>query len=102
MMALEVGGEKIVSTLGHPFWEVGKGWTMSKHLQEGSVLHTFNGPVVVKAVQELPAAKEWYAFSYNLVVDDFHTYFVGKNGTLVHHLTYLSILDEGSANVPGY
>ncbi len=40
-------------------------------------------------------------FSYNLQVDDFHTFFVGENQVLVHHLTMLSILDEGSSIVPG-
>ncbi len=75
---------------------------MAKLLHQGSILHTVNGPVTVETTVRLPAAKEWYAFAYNLVVDDFHTYFVGDDGILVHHLTALSILDEGSSNVPGF
>lgn len=30
------------------------------------------------------AAQAWYDFSYNLVVDGFHTYFVGESRVLVH------------------
>ena len=101
MMKITVGGEEIVSTLGHPFWVVGKRWTMAKQLHEGYLLHTVAGPLPVEKVEEIPAAKEWYEFSYNLQVADFHTYFVGQNQVLVHHLTMLSILDEGSAVVPG-
>lgn len=102
MIALTVEGQEIVTTRGHPFREVGKGWTMAKHLRQGSLLHTVDGPVVLEATREVPVAREWYAFSYNLIVDDFHTYFVGEPRILVHHLTYLSIVEEGSANVPGY
>ncbi len=101
MMKIAVGGEEIVSTLGHPFWVVGQRWTMAKHLQEGSLLHSVSGPVRIESVEEIPAATAWYEFSYNLQVDDFHTFFVGENQVLVHHLTMLSILDEGSSIVPG-
>ena len=81
MVALSVAGNKIVSTLGHPFWEIGKGWTMAMHLHEGSMLHSPHGPVTVEAIEELPVRKEWYAFSYNLVVDDFHTYLFCRRRT---------------------
>ena len=101
MMKIAVGGEEIVSTLGHPFWVVGQRWTMAKHLQEGSLLHSVSGPVRIESVEEIPAATAWYEFSYNLQVDDFHTFFVGESQVLVHHLTMLSILDEGSSIVPG-
>jgi hypothetical protein len=101
MVKITVGGEEIVSTLGHPFWVVGQRWTMAKHLQEGSLLHSVSGPVSVETVEEIPAATAWYESSYNLIVDDFHTFFVGESQVLVHHLTMLSILDEGSSIVPG-
>ena len=48
-----------------------------------------------------PAPEAWYEFTYNLQVEGFHTYFVGENQMLVHHLSMLSILDEGSSIVPG-
>jgi hypothetical protein len=101
MVKITVGGEEIVSTLGHPFWVNGKRWVMAKHLQTGCVLHTVSGPRTIDKVERIPAAKEWYEFSHNLQVADFHTFFVGQNQVLVHHLSMLSILDEGSSRVPG-
>ena len=101
MIRITVGGEEIVSTLGHPFWVVGQRWIMAKHLRQGSLLHTVSGPRTIEKVEEIPAATEWYEFSYNLEVDGFHTYFVGETQVLVHHLSMLSILDEGSSQVPG-
>jgi hypothetical protein len=101
MMKITLGDERILSTLGHPFWVVGQRWVMAKHLQPGCVLHTIPGPRTIDRVEQLPAAKEWYEFSYNLQVADFHTFFVGANQVLVHHLSMLSILDEGSSQVPG-
>ena len=74
---------------------------MAKHLEEGCLLHTVSGPLPIAKVEQIPAAKEWYEFSYNLQVADFHTFFVGENQVLVHHLSMLSILDEGSSQVPG-
>jgi hypothetical protein len=101
MVKITVGSEEIVATLGHPFWVNGKRWVMAKHLQTGCALHTISGPRTIDNVEEIPAAQEWYEFSYNLQVADFHTYFVGENQVLVHHLSMLSILDEGSSKVPG-
>ncbi len=101
MMKIAVGDEEILSTLGHPFWVIGQRWTMAKHLEEGCLLHTVSGPLPIAKVEQIPAAKEWYEFSYNLQVADFHTFFVGENQVLVHHLSMLSILDEGSSQVPG-
>jgi hypothetical protein len=75
---------------------------MDKHLRPGSLLHTMDGPVVVEATRKAPVAQHWYAFFFNLIVDDFHTYCVGVPRMVVHHLAYLSIVEEGSANAPGY
>ncbi|MHB9066883.1 MAG: polymorphic toxin-type HINT domain-containing protein [Pirellulaceae bacterium] len=101
MMKITVGDEEILATLGHPFWVNGKRWIMAKHLQPGCVLHTISGPRTIDTVEEIPAAVEWYEFAYNLQVADYHTFFVGENQILVHHLSMLSILDEGSSQVPG-
>ncbi len=92
MIKLAIGTEAIVATRGHPFWAVGERWKMAKQLRPGSLLHSVSGPVPVDAVEEIPTAKPWYEFSYNLIVDDFHTCFVGQHKVLVHHLTLLSAL----------
>jgi hypothetical protein len=101
MIRVQVGSEEILATRGHPFWVIGKRWTMAKHLQAGDMLHTVTGPIAITHVEPTPAPEAWYDVAYNLQVRDFHTYFVGQQQLLVHHLSMLSILDEGSTIVPG-
>lgn len=74
-----VEDEEIAATLGHPFWGSGDGWRMAKELKSGQPLHALHGSWPIRQVDELPEAE-----AYNLVVDDFHTYFVGRLGLLVH------------------
>ncbi|MCU0981384.1 MAG: polymorphic toxin-type HINT domain-containing protein, partial [Pirellulaceae bacterium] len=74
-----VEDEEIAATLGHPFWGSGDGWRMAKELKSGQRLHALDGSWPIRQVDELPDAE-----AYNLVVDDFHTYFVGRLGLLVH------------------
>ena len=52
---------------------------MAKELKSGQPLHALHGSWPIRQVDELPDAE-----AYNLVVDDFHTYFVGRLGLLVH------------------
>lgn len=75
-MKLETG-ESIVSTLGHPWWVTGKGWTKTKDLQPGMAIRTASGNVLIKEVS--PAKDE---VTYNLVVADNHNYFVGEKRLL--------------------
>ncbi|NLX96205.1 MAG: hypothetical protein GXY83_08510 [Rhodopirellula sp.] len=76
---IHVEGEEIDATRGHPFWVSGGGWRMAKELQDGQPLHGLGGSRPIRQIEEQPAAE-----AYNLVVDDFHTYFVGRIGLLVH------------------
>lgn len=71
--------EEIVSTLGHPFWVVGEGWTMAKDLHPGDRLHTATGGVTVATIEENADVE-----AYNLVVADNHNYFVGAEDILAH------------------
>ena len=73
-------GELIVATLGHPFWVSGHGWKMARQLQPGELIHSLGGAVRVEKVELLEKEEP----AYNLVVDDFNTYFVGQAGLLVH------------------
>jgi hypothetical protein len=71
--------ETISTTLGHRFWVNRRGWTMAKSLQESAELHGLHGPVRLEAVlnaEDVPC--------HNLIVDEFHTYFVGESQILVH------------------
>jgi hypothetical protein len=91
---VQVGQDTIITTLGHPFWAVGKGWRMAKELESTDRLHTIDGSVAVKLLEDAP---EWEA--YNLVIEGFGTYFVGKAGLLVrdNHLG-----EVPNTPLPGY
>jgi hypothetical protein len=50
----------------------------------GDWLHGLRGALLVEEKEELPAPP----VVHNLVVEDFHTYFVGDCGLMVHDITY--------------
>ena len=64
------------------FWVSGKGWLKARELQPEMRFHTLKGTVRLDRVE--PAAKQ---DTYNLVVADFHTYFVGRQKLLTHDNT---------------
>ena len=74
--------EEFIATRGHRFWVEGTGWLMAKELPAKSSLHSLNGGLAVEAVEPTDAVD-----CYNLVVDDFHTFVVGKTQLLVHDKT---------------
>jgi hypothetical protein len=76
---LTIGDEEILTTRGHRFWQLGRGWQMSKELASGALLYTGAAPVSIDAAED--AADDQ---AYNLTVEDFHTYFVGEHRLLVH------------------
>ena len=58
---------------------VGDGWRTAKHLKIGDRLHTVNGAVIAENLEEVRPTEV-----YNLVVSEFHNYFVGELRVLVH------------------
>jgi Pretoxin HINT domain len=80
LLRIRVGDEIVTATLGHPFWVTGSGWRMAKELKTGDLVHCLQGSLPIENIEALPEPKQ----AYNLVVDDFNTYFVGKAGLLVH------------------
>ena len=85
LVHVTVNGEEIICTNEHPFYSPVKGWTAACQLRAGDILVLVNGEyVVVEQVQhellESPVA------TYNFEVQDFHTYYVGKESVLVHNL----------------
>jgi hypothetical protein len=75
------GDETIVCTGGHRFWNSGSGWIKARDLAPQILVHTVTGNTPV-----LKADKGETAQTYNLVVADFHTYFVGQAGVLCQDL----------------
>jgi tetratricopeptide (TPR) repeat protein len=79
LVETHIGETQIRSTRGHPFWVDGKGWQMAKELKAGEWLHTVHGPVQIDSAE--PSDE---AVCYNLIVADFHDYFVSAAKVLVH------------------
>jgi hypothetical protein len=93
LIKIAAGGEEFQTSGGHLFWVAGQGWTKSRDLQSGQVLHTASGPAHVSAVESGTEAE-----TYNLVVADFSTYFVGTAKLLSHDNT---VRTPTRAVVPG-
>ena len=74
-----VGDETIQATEGHHFWVSGRGWTKTRELAAEQPLHTPTGAIRVGSTESSVSQP-----TYNLVVADFHTYFVGKSAILSH------------------
>jgi hypothetical protein len=73
----------LVCTSGHPFWINGSAWRMARELQPGMRFHSTDGASEILSVED--AGREDKA--YNLIVADFHTYFVGDGKILSHDNT---------------
>jgi hypothetical protein len=81
LTTLRFGDETIVCTGGHRFWSSGSGWVKARDLEPQTLLHTVTGNTPVWSAKKGSTAE-----TYNLVVADFHTYFVGKTGVLCQDL----------------
>lgn len=76
---IETDTESLQCTGGHLFWVSGKGWTKSRELLPGDVLHSADAPQAVKT--RSAAGNEP---TYNLVTEKHHNYFVGNSRFLTH------------------
>lgn len=74
---IKTESDEIRSTQGHRWWVSGKGWVMAADIAPGMTLHTATGTVRVSDVREDAEQP-----TFNLVVDEYHTYFVGKDRVL--------------------
>ena len=77
LITLRCGSETVICTGGHRFWNSGTGWIRARELASQTLLHTATGNAPVRGEKQGTAAE-----TYNLVVADFHTYFVGKTAFL--------------------
>lgn len=89
-----INGKSIVASDGHHFWISGKGWVKTHELKAGDPIHTVTGTTRLTSLETEPRPES----VYNLVVADFHTYFVGQSLILSH-----DVLQPASTNtkVPG-
>jgi len=78
-LKVTLGDEAVVATGIHRFWKAGHGWIMARDLQAGDALRTIGGVTRVTAVAPLESQPV-----FNLEVAGQNTFFVGRQGTLVH------------------
>ncbi|WP_309505056.1 polymorphic toxin-type HINT domain-containing protein [Streptomyces sp. KM273126] len=84
-IATEDGIEKLTATHEHPFWSPSeRDWIEAGKLRPGMTLRTDDGDTVIVTGNR---AFTRYARTYNLTVDDLHTYYVlaGATPVLVHN-----------------
>ena len=75
-------GEVIRATKEHPFYVQDIGWILAEKLSVNHSLLLHNGEIsLISKVGEIPM----YGKVYNFTVNETHTYFVGKEGVLVHN-----------------
>ena len=79
MQRVQVGNAWVTLTTGHPLWVNQHGWRMAKFLRLGDSIHTLQGSQPVNSLAVAPPGD-----AFNLVVEDFGTYFVTEEGILVH------------------
>jgi len=79
---IRLADQEMIASGGHPFWVAGSGWTRARELKPGDYLHSPSGAIVIEELSPSPPQP-----TYNLVVADYHTYFVGPRRVLSHDNT---------------
>lgn len=85
LVSIRAAGETISVTNEHPFWVVGEGWVEAENLQAGQKLITHDGRLLT--IDDV-SSTDTDEFVYNILVDDYHTFFVGDSGVWTHNAGY--------------
>jgi hypothetical protein len=93
LVAASFGSSTITCTIGHTFWASGTGWQKIRDLHPGTPLHTADGFKELSNIEESEPRP-----THNLVVADFHTYFIGKEMLFSHDVTFAEPLNN---TIPG-
>ena len=80
---IDVAGEHIETTQGHPFYIVGKGWVKAGELEKGQKLKLYDGREV--EIESVNTKGSGPVITYNFEVKDNHTYYVTESDVLVHN-----------------
>ena len=86
LVHLTVNGEKIVTTVDHPFYVQGRGFINAGNLLTGDTLISVNGEDLL--VSSCYIEEREHTTVYNFQVEDYHTYFVGECNVWVHNAEY--------------
>ena len=84
LIHIKIDGEEILTTPGHPFYVLDKGWIGADYLKNGDKVVLYNGQQVTIEKVTLENL-DFPVKVYNFEVEDFHTYFVGESSVLVHN-----------------
>ncbi|MFJ6518378.1 polymorphic toxin-type HINT domain-containing protein [Streptomyces filamentosus] len=94
-IATDEGIEELTATYEHPFWSPSQSdWVEARNLKPGMTLLTDEGATVLVIGSR---AFTLHARTYNLTVDDLHTYYVlaGQTPILVHNSNCGVTIDDG-------
>lgn len=91
---LDIGDTELHCSPSQVVWTTGSGWKRVSNLTAGQTLHGATSEARVQQVQPT-----FEINTYDLVVDDFHTFFVGDQGTLVHDA---SPIQPNHTALPGF
>ena len=84
LIHLVINGEEIITTETHPFYVKDRGFVDAGELLVGDSLLDVHGNVLLIEDIQIEYPQEPTTV-YNFQVEDFHTYYVGENATLVHN-----------------
>jgi hypothetical protein len=93
LVRIEAGQDSVTTSGGHLYWVAGDGWRKARELNSGEEIHSVRGSVRISRVE-----KAEFAPTYNLIVADFSTYFVGHGLLMCHDNT---LRQPSNAVVPG-
>jgi len=95
ILKFQTGHDTIRSTGGHAYWVAGSGWVKTRELKPGARLHTIRGSTNVESIEATGSQP-----AYNLVVAEFHTYFVGNEKLLSHDNTTRKAINSTPVGLP--
>jgi hypothetical protein len=81
-LRVQIGEDAIVATGIHRFWKAGVGWVMARDLKTGDSIRTLDGRLGVVTVESGEVQPV-----FNLELSEGKSFFVGKQGALVHDNT---------------
>jgi RHS repeat-associated protein len=88
--------QEVLVTPEHPFWVVSSGWLEVSDIKIGMEVLTHSG--TLGKVVEIVSDKQ-LSTTYNLEVEDFHTYFIGVEGIWVHNSCLPSVKKAVNSNL---
>ncbi len=95
IVEIKTSTDTIHATRGHNWWVSGKGWRRTRELEKDWVVHTATGSIRLESIESLEVPE----VTYNMIVADNHSYFVGNNRLLSNDATEL---EPSLLPVPSY